>query len=116
MTEAKHTPGPYRVDGKGWIVTEGNPYGHGHMHVADCRGWGHLTGKGACAITDNEAFDIQCENARLIAAAPELLRVLEIVASGELPHPNTSDRDGLMVNLGYLAGIARDAIEKATKP
>ncbi len=51
------------------------------MHVADVRGWGHLTGSGSLALAEHQAVAIQNANARLIAAAPELLASLrEFVA------------------------------------
>lgn len=75
MTQSKHTPGPWEsaYGSRGWISTKGDPYGHGSMHVADVRGWGHLTGKGACAMSDDEAVVIQKANAKLIIASPDLL-------------------------------------------
>jgi hypothetical protein len=62
----------------GWIQTVGEPYGNGPMHVADVRGWGHLTGRGGgCAFPEDKAIAIQEANARLIATAPELLAALK---------------------------------------
>jgi hypothetical protein len=64
----------------GWIQTVGEPYGNGPMHVADVRGWGHLTGRGGgCAFPEDKAIAIQEANARLIAAAPDLLAALRAV-------------------------------------
>jgi hypothetical protein len=113
MSDTKHTPGPYRVDGKGWIVTEGDPYGHGRMHVADVRGWGHLTGGGACNFPPEKAAEIQDANARLIAAPPELLEALQTT----LGNLNTiaATRPGITVYDSWRAMVAA-AIEKATKP
>lgn len=69
-----HTPGPWRVQPAiGTWIDAVNPYGHGDMHIADVRGWGHLTGQGACGLKEEAAVKIQDANARLIAAAPELL-------------------------------------------
>lgn len=40
------TPGPWTYDPKsGWISADKCCHRH-PMHVADIRGWGHLTGKG----------------------------------------------------------------------
>lgn len=73
-----HTPGPWQVSGHlgTWIQTAGDPYGYGGMHIADVRGWGHLTGGGACNLEEDSAIAIQTANAQLIAAAPELLAML----------------------------------------
>jgi hypothetical protein len=76
------TPGPWRVlkAAGGWIETAGNPYGRGSMHIADVRGWGHLTGQGGgCAFSEDKAIAIQDANANLIAAAPELLEAGEML-------------------------------------
>jgi len=69
VTDAKHTPGRLKIDEHTcWIVTEGDPYGHGSMHVADVRGWGHLTGVGACNLDEETAYAIQQANAQRIVA------------------------------------------------
>lgn len=60
------------------------------MFVAEVRGWGHLTGKGGgCAFDDKKAMGIQDANARLIAAAPELL---DFVKAMHVKHAPTGDR------------------------
>ena len=71
---AGHTPGPWQVANFALsIQAVGDPYGHGPMRIADVRGWGHLTGQGACRFDEAKATAIQTANARLIAAAPDLL-------------------------------------------
>lgn len=76
--EPQATPGPWMVDEHcdTMIWTVGDPYGHGRMRIADLRGWGHLSGQGACRFNEDKAAAIQDANGRLIAAAPDLLMVL----------------------------------------
>jgi hypothetical protein len=65
------TPGPWEYqEATGWIVAP-NPYGKGSMHIADVRGWGHLTGHGhgACGMSEEQAVAIQEANGRLLASA-----------------------------------------------
>ena len=69
--KAQHTPGPWRydTDSNGWEFRisqeDGAPYTPGYSDVA------HFNS------VQGEARDIQEANARLIAAAPELLEALE---------------------------------------
>ena len=101
MAETTHTPGPWTVIGPVGFVYADDPYGHGQMHVAQVRGWGHLTGRGGgCAFSDKKAATIQDANAHLIAAAPDLLAALKEVAS------HADDECGFMP-------LARAAIAKA---
>lgn len=77
---APHTPGPWAADDLSLhVTTVGDPYGYGPMMIANVRGWGHLTGRGACSLDDDAAIAIQQANARLMAAAPELLAALKEV-------------------------------------
>jgi hypothetical protein len=76
------TPGPWESsEPYSPMVTAQDPYGHGMMHIADIRGWGHLTGKGSCALSEGQACAIQEANSFLIAAArtalPAALDALE---------------------------------------
>ena len=81
-----HTPGPWKADKHAYMVFAENPYKRDDMHVADIRGWGHLTGKGGgCAMPDDKAEAIQRANANLIAAAPDLLAELRYIANAN-PH------------------------------
>lgn len=69
MSESKHTPGPWEVMG-GVVVTRSE---NGQLiDVSDCC-------TGAASVKD--PFTIAA-NARLIAAAPDLLKVLRMVAGG----------------------------------
>ena len=69
---SEHTRGPWEANGDTVYAKDSG------MRVCDIRGWGYLTGKGvgALGLPDDQAFGIQLANARLIAAAPELLSVL----------------------------------------
>lgn len=64
----RSTPRPWKLNEhcKTMIWTEGDPYGHGQMRIADIRGWGHLTGQGACRFSEDKAAAIQDANAELI--------------------------------------------------
>jgi hypothetical protein len=74
---AKHFAGPWTVDRHALSIYAPCPTG-GERRVCDIRGWGALTGKGhgALGLSDAEATAIQTANAKLIAAAPDLLENL----------------------------------------
>jgi len=61
MSNAQHTPGPWERD-DGYIVSL-----HNHEKIATVHDW----------TTEDEDIDRAKANARLIAAAPELLEALE---------------------------------------
>lgn len=63
----KHTPGP-------WKVIEGNDRNGKYTRVAGTDGWGVLAD---CGMGLRAAFDEQEANARLIAAAPDMLALLQ---------------------------------------
>lgn len=91
-----------------WISTEDDPYGHGPMHIADVRGWGHLTRRGGgCAFTEDKAVAIQNANARLIAAAPDMLAALKLCRA------NFEDSTERLVSFDHTIGCVRAAIAKA---
>ena len=101
--ETKHTPGPwaYATAQDGWRFNihqaDGAPYTPGYSDVA----WSMNTVSG-------EAKDVQEANARLIAAAPELLEALEALVR----HDSAADsREGLPACIELDS--ARDAIAKA---
>lgn len=73
----KHTPGPWEVGYCSLNVMARDE--KGSFPVCDIRGWGHLTGRGhgALGLSPDEAEAIQTANARLIAAAPDLLDALQ---------------------------------------
>ena len=94
-----HTPGPWRLesesrspDGSDLLVTTDD----GAYSIADCR-------MQATGVGDTEEAE---SNARLIAAAPELLAALKGILAA-LTQPATYPAD-----LKYARRIARDAIVK----
>ncbi len=88
-----HVPGPWRVDGLGikWVS-------HGK--------WRILAKAGGIGLT----IDANMANARLIAAAPDMLEALRRIA-------DMKDRDGNAIEMhrDELRAIARSAIAKATR-
>lgn len=97
MGETKHTPGP-------WDLCEAHPCSHGARVLAGCRIIATVVGGiGRRATKSGRA------NARLIAAAPDLLEALRAVEwSGE-----SHDEDGDPVDAcpwcGSVVGDAHDA-------
>lgn len=69
--EQKATKGPWQSNNPADYIYARNPYGHGDMLVAQPRGWGHLTGTGACHLDEHKAMAIQKANADFIAHARE---------------------------------------------
>lgn len=105
-----HTPGPWEVlEPVGtWIQTAGDPYGHGRMHIADVRGWGHLTGFGACHLGMEKAVAVQAANARLIAAAPDLLAACKnLMSMVDVPVPADTPSPLIAIRAAILKAEAR---------
>lgn len=77
MSGARHTPGPWTVGYRAIDVGCENAKAGGYAKLFDVRGWGYLTGHGhgGLGLDAESAYAIQQANARLIAAAPELLAV-----------------------------------------
>jgi len=100
----KHTPGPWRAFEHSWCDTS---------IVAD--GFDH----GICSLDINHATEesqeadaaLMAANARLIAAAPDLLESLHEIRA--LAHDDIADPDDRAVR-GRIVAMARDAIKKAT--
>ncbi len=116
--EVKHTPGPWSLHmASGWVNAD-HCCGRGPMHVADVRGWGHLTGHGhgAHAMKWDDAKVIQEANGRLIAAAPEMLEALEeCLAILRRATDDINDvYDARYLTLVAGCRVARAAILKAT--
>ena len=74
------------------------------MKICDIRGWGYLTGAGAMHLSDEEGKAVHVANARLIAAAPDMLEALKRVVLF---------MDSPLCHCGACAAI-RAAIAKAT--
>ncbi len=91
MSEAKHTPGPWGTDMVGWEV------------------WTERGSDRICIITaENVGRSEQGANARMIAAAPELLEALEGIVSSLVDQ----DDEGLIEHAPQIEA-ARAAIAKA---
>lgn len=85
--DAKATKGPWEQDRhSGWINTVKPVYCASPMHVADIRGWGHLTGVGAANMPHAEAVKIQEANGDIIAEArtllPQLAEMVRVAREG----------------------------------
>jgi hypothetical protein len=91
MMTTNHTPGP-------WIA-QLNQVGADYVHI------GTEGPDGVCEVQWNGSDENQEANARLIAAAPDLLETLEKIASSDGSLHGTCVRD--------LKEIARAAINKA---
>lgn len=102
----QHTPGPWKADGKVVSTAAGTS-------VATCpwttdESWTH-------DVTENDAI----ANARLIAAAPDLLATLNVIADHLAKAPKFSAveySDELLVPYSDIEKYARAAIAKATNP
>lgn len=69
--EQAATKGPWRIVGPCDYVYAEDLFGHGQMYVLQPRGWGHLTGTGACHFNEHKAVEIQHANAEFAAHARE---------------------------------------------
>lgn len=133
MSKSKHTSGPW-VNGygngltgpttpvisgptvgeaiakRGW--TEGKrdyPYS---MHIPISKGFQTIAIVPTMEILEDEITNEQCEaNARLIAAAPDLLLILEEILRLSIANANTGGDKALL--LGSIGGEARAAIARA---
>ena len=92
-----HTPGPWRYcDQTDFIMAHDN-----QMLVADIRGYGFLTGVGTMNLSHRKARGIMDSNARLIAAAPELLEALEAVVNAY----NEPDKVSMIDSIGKAGDL-----------
>lgn len=93
----KHTPGPWRISPSGGLIQQVNG---GPLNCV-CRGFGR----------DDESFPNWQANARLIAAAPELLAALQAIVGLNI------EQDGATCDwteLIFAIASARAAVAKAT--
>jgi hypothetical protein len=109
---ANATPGEWEMDPNcsTMIWTKGDPYNHGRMRIADIRGWGHLTGVGACHFEQDTAVEIQEANGALIAESRTLLPRLAEALERALEVIESKSREE--VNWCYCPEEAKDALEE----
>lgn len=97
--KTKHTPGPWQYDEDGHFVSVDMD---ASKMICDIRGWGWLQKMGHA-----KAIEVQKANAKLIAAAPDLLEALQDLIN----HCNISVPKGKM---DYRKN-AIEAIKRATE-
>jgi hypothetical protein len=111
LAEITHTPGPWHVDPHAVGDIE---CGHGTIAIAINRATGFRVPAGNEAVADITKDEAHA-NARLMAAAPDMLKALEAIAAVlNLDDENShvcDDREGA-ISRAY--GTARAAIAKAT--
>ena len=109
------TPGPWRIDDYDTGMVRA-----GEMLVCQVRGWGHLTVTGK--LSEADAIRVQDANARLIAAAPELLEAAKLAladsvqreraagtaAVNQLMRAAIAKAEGSVLEIKDAAIIARD--------
>ena len=103
MTNTQHTPAP-------WHIAD---YKHKHPErIYDDIYFGNNKQNTICRLFTNDAggHETQQANARLIAAAPELLRALEIITD----YIHSARKVGLAVNPDQILIDAAYAITRAT--
>ena len=96
--DAKHTPGPWRLDG---------PAANGEQSIGISRAW-EIGGASICEVDSSRDHRVLLADARLIAAAPELLAALKAITD-ELGVP----QPGYPAPVANAVAIARAAIAKA---
>jgi hypothetical protein len=97
-TETKHTPGPWTLTKERALVVDGQALEHQAYMVSSAPG---------CTIVAAVVATKSAANARLIAAAPELLEALRAI---EWTAGGANDKH----NAFQIINIARAAIAKAT--
>lgn len=112
---AKHTPGPWKVGIRSMDVGCVNAKDGGYAKLFDVRGWGYFTGHGhgGLAMPFEDAAAMQDANARLIAAAPELLDALHDAAVAIEALLEKPDDESRRPHAKYHADKARSLVAKA---
>ena len=98
MSESKHTPGPWRA--YGFMITGGD-----FRQVAECNMPVGTPGREEDATVDEDQA-----NARLIAAAPDLLAACEMLISDPSEEWSQTEFDR---RVGAARDMARAAVKKA---
>lgn len=109
--KSSHTPGPWQLAGFGTIYSPGLPPTTDHrLPTAYEVARVPFRPKDALGVSDSESQ----ANARLIAAAPDLLEALRVVVETEdkARHPGLT-KEGWCCPSSYAVSIARAAIAKA---
>ena len=76
---SKFTKGNWEADDFGEYVFMRAP--EGLEPITQMRGWSYLTGIAGLNLAPEQAIEVQKANARLIAAAPEMYKLLTAVAN-----------------------------------
>lgn len=100
-TTTSHTPGPWYYRPEEPSVESQLQTGY-NVLIAECRG--------SSSVPPDQAR----ANARLIAAAPELLAALESIAGGHVDDIGTNRLGRVRIDVEAMQSIARAAIAKAT--
>ena len=92
-TETKHTPGPWRISDTGEIYGAGDIHAHGRLYPA-VRGHGQVSSRSftsrVCVVEGSPELEGPAANARLIAAAPELLEACKAVMRLDYLHEHNA--------------------------
>lgn len=109
--EIKHTPGPWVVGASDfleqWVCIDA-PIGDRDL---DYKSWEGIAMAYGCEESPSKGLEKAKANAQLIAAAPELLEVLESICA--MQARNYGDATQTHLDLPYLTDKARAAIAKA---